>query len=98
MPGPFSAYEDLCSHNISDSQIFYYKPSGTYDVYIYYYNKFTTAPTTPITISSINCGYYRVTDNNTNFAWVAQYFSANKLNVQQYGLEVPDSGLGASNT
>lgn len=97
MPGPFTAYEDICTHSISNDQIFYYKPYGTYEVYVYYYNKFAAAPGSTVTVPNMNCLYYRVTDANSNFIWRAQYFSNDKLNVNQYALQVPDNDLGNNN-
>jgi hypothetical protein len=98
-PGPNNAYDDVCKSMLTESVTFYYKPSGTHEVYAYVYKDFTGGVTASIALTSLSCQYYRVTGVGTSpYLWNAYYYSSDKLTMNQLALQVPDSQLGITNS
>jgi len=86
-PGPNNAYDDVCKSMLTESVTFYYKPSGTHEVYAYVYKDFTGGVTAQIALTSLSCQYYRVTGvGASTYLWNAYYYSSDKLTMNQLAL------------
>lgn len=85
--------DNMCEFGQPRDTIFYYFAKDLNELYAYYLYEFAAAPGSDITLETLKCKYYRVTNYQEEYVWEATFYSGTSHKIEEYAMQIQEKIL-----